>query len=110
MVHRPCHHAKAVWGKKVWKISGNEFEMNHETYKSGLILKHLPPMSVTVSNPAWDISPFLSAPFILDLPFYVAQRIAQQTRSNAHLLVRFFFFFFLINLYSGFTGPRPRPV
>ena len=65
-----ANHAKAVWGEKVQKISDNEFEMNCETYKLGLTLKHLPTMSVAISDAPWDIGPFLSAQFISYLPFF----------------------------------------
>ena len=78
--------AKAVWGEKVRKISGDEFEMNRETYKEGLVLKHLPPASVAVSDPPRDIGPFLGAQFISDLPIYssVALRFAQDTIKVRH--------------------------
>ena len=60
-------YAKVVWGKKVQKISDEEYELNFETYKLGLILKHLPPASVSVSDAPRDISPFLLSSFISDL-------------------------------------------
>ena len=79
-------HAKAVWGEKVRKILDDEFELNRETYKAGLVLKHLPPASVVVSEPPRDIGPFLGAHFISDLPFYssVALRFAQDTIKVGH--------------------------
>ena len=79
-------YAKAVWGEKVRKISDEEYELNFKTYKSGLVLKHLPPASVAVSDAPRDIGPFLSSPFISDLPFYssVALRFAQDTIKVGH--------------------------
>ena len=79
-------HAKAVWGEKVRKILDDEFELNRETYKAGLVLKHLPPVSVVVSEHHQDIGPFLGARFISDLPFYssVALRFAQDTIKVGH--------------------------
>ena len=81
-----ANHAKAVWGDKVRKISDDEFEMNRETYKSGLALKHLPPTSVAISDAPRDIGPFLVAPFLANLPFYssVAFRFAQDTIKVGH--------------------------
>ena len=63
-------HAKVVWCEKVQKILDDEFKLNHKTYKAGLILKHLPPVSVVISEAPQDIGPFLGAHFISDLPFY----------------------------------------
>jgi hypothetical protein len=62
--------AMAVWGEKVRAISDKEYELKHETYKSGLVLKHLPPLSITIADAPLDIGPFLSARYLSDLPFY----------------------------------------
>ena len=81
-----AYQAKAVWGEKIQKISDEEYELNRETYKAGLILKHLPPASVAISDTPRDISPFLSAQFISHLPFFssVAFRFAQDTIKVGH--------------------------
>ena len=81
-----AYQAKAVWGEKIRKISDEEYELNRETYKAGLILKHLPPASVAVSDAPRDISPFLSAQFISHLPFFssIAFRFAQDTIKVGH--------------------------
>ena len=73
--------AKAMWGVKVRKISDEEYQLKHETYKSGLILKHLPPASVAIANAPLDIGPFLSATYVSHLPFYssLVLRCAQNT-------------------------------
>ena len=78
--------AKAVWGEKVQKISDEEYKLNHETYKVGLILKRLPPASVAISNTPQDIGPFLAAPFLANLPFYssVAFHFAQDMIKVRH--------------------------
>lgn len=70
-----AHHAKAVWGDKVRKISDEEYKLKDETYKSGLVLKHFPPASVVVSSPPSDIVPFVTAPYISSLPFYSSVRM-----------------------------------
>ena len=59
-----------MWGEKIFQILDEEYKLNHETYKVGLILKHIPPMSVAISDAPQDIGPFLGAPFITNLPFY----------------------------------------
>ena len=81
-----AYQAKAVWGEKIRKITDEEYELNRETYRAGLILKHLPPASVVVSEPPRDIGPFLGAIFITKLPFYssVAIRFAQDTIKVGH--------------------------
>lgn len=73
--------AKAMWGEKVRKISDEEYQLKHETYKSGLILKHLPPASVAIANAPLDIGPFLSATYISKFSFYrsLVLRYAQNT-------------------------------
>ena len=73
--------ANAMWGVKVRKISDEEYQLKHETYKSGLILKHLPPASVAIANAPLDIGPFLSATYVSHLPFYssLVLRCAQNT-------------------------------
>ena len=75
-----------VWGEKIQKILDNEFKLNHKTHKAGLILKHLPPTSVVISEPPQDIGPFLGAHFISDLPFYssVALHFAQDMIKVGH--------------------------
>ena len=80
------YQAKMVWGKKIWKNSDKEYELNHKTYKVGLILKHLPPTSVTISDTPQDISPFLSAQFISCLLFFssVVFHFAQDTIKVGH--------------------------
>ena len=43
-----------------------------ETYKSGLIMKHLPPMRITSANAPDDIGPFARASYIYKLPLFAA--------------------------------------
>ena len=73
--------AKAVWGEKVRKISDEVYELKHDTYKSGLVIKHLAPASVAISDAPLDIDPFLSAPYVSNFHFYslLAFRYAQDT-------------------------------
>ena len=81
-----AYQAKAVWGEKIWKITDEEYKLNHETYRAGLILKHLPPVSVVISEPPQDIGSFLGAIFITKLPFYssVAIRFTRDTIKVGH--------------------------
>ena len=73
--------AKVVWGNKVWKILAEEYEMKDNTYKLGLVLKHLPSASVIISSPPINIRPFIMASYISELPFYslVRMQYAQDT-------------------------------
>ncbi|KAN0128004.1 hypothetical protein V8E53_014181 [Lactarius tabidus] len=47
---------KAMWGK--------------QRYKSGLIIKYLPPASIVIADPPLDISPFILTKYISNLPFF----------------------------------------
>ena len=77
-----ANQLEAVWGKRhVRRISTDEYEFGHETYRSGLVFKHLPPASVVVVDAPTDIGPFAEAPYIGALPFRdsLARRYAQHS-------------------------------
>jgi hypothetical protein len=79
---------KAVWGNKVQNISKeqDEYKFCHETYKLGLVIKHLPPMSITIAKVPVDIGPFVLATYISNLSFYssIRSRNAQDTIKVRH--------------------------
>jgi hypothetical protein len=67
---------KVVWGNKVPNISKeqDEYKFCHKTYKSGLVIKHLPPASVAIAKVPVDIGPFVLATYISKLSFYSSIR------------------------------------
>jgi hypothetical protein len=67
---------KVVWGNKVQNISKEqeEYKFCHETFKSGLVIKHLPPASIAIAEVPVDISPFVLATCIFNLSFYSSIR------------------------------------
>jgi hypothetical protein len=79
---------KVVWGKHVQNISKEqeEYEFCHETYKSGLVLKHLPPVGITIAGAPLDVGPFFSATYISNSSFYssIRSRNAQDTIKVGH--------------------------
>ena len=62
--------AKVVWGDKVWKVLDKEYELKNETYKSGLHIEHLPPVSVAIADAPLHIDQFLLSQYLSTLPFY----------------------------------------
>jgi hypothetical protein len=65
-----ANQLEVVWGKRyVRRISNDEYEFGHETYRSGLVFKCLPPASVVVVDAPTDIGPFAESPYISCLPF-----------------------------------------
>jgi hypothetical protein len=70
----PCKwtaaEVKAMWGKRVCKLLEEDYWLNNERYKSGLVIKYLPPASVVIADPPLDIGPFISTKYISNLPFF----------------------------------------
>jgi hypothetical protein len=60
---------KAMWGKRVREISEVDYWLNNERYKSGLVIKYLPPASVVIADPPLDIGPFILTKYILTFLF-----------------------------------------
>jgi transcription elongation factor len=79
---------KAVWGNKVQNISKeqDEYKFCHETYKLGLVIKHLPPVSIAIAKVPVDIGPFVLATYISNLSFYssIRSRNAQDMIKVGH--------------------------
>jgi hypothetical protein len=61
---------KAMWGKRVCKLSEEDYCLNNKRYKSGLVIKYLPPTSVIIADPPLDIGPFILTKYISNLPFF----------------------------------------
>jgi hypothetical protein len=86
----PCKwtaaEVKAMWGKRVCKLSEEDYWLNNERYKSGLVIKYLPPASVVIADPPLDIGPFISTKYISNLPFFssVGYRNAQTSIQVGH--------------------------
>jgi hypothetical protein len=75
-----ANQLEAVWGKHyVRRISNDKYEFGHETYRSGLVFKCLPPASIVIIDAPTDIGPFAESPYIGHLPFRdsLARRYAQ---------------------------------
>ena len=74
---------RAVWGEHRVRTTSNafEYEFGHETYRTGLLIKPLPPASIVVANAPDDVGLFFQSAYIQDLPFFdsVARRYAQHT-------------------------------
>ena len=72
---------KAVWGEHRVRMTPNafEYEFGGETYRTGLLIKHLPPASVVVVVAPDDMGPFAQSAYIHGLPFFdsMARRYAQ---------------------------------
>jgi hypothetical protein len=79
---------KAVWGNKVQNISKekDKYKFRLETYKSGLIIKHLPPASIAIAEVPVDIGQFVLATYISNLSFYssIRSQNAQDTIKVRH--------------------------
>ncbi|KAN0128229.1 hypothetical protein V8E53_013995 [Lactarius tabidus] len=77
---------KAMWGKRVREISEVDYWLNNERYKSGLVIKYLPPASVVIADPPLDIGPFILTKYISNLPFFssVGYRNAQTSIQVGH--------------------------
>ncbi|KAN0139302.1 hypothetical protein V8E53_002803 [Lactarius tabidus] len=61
---------KAMWGKRVCEIAEVDYWLNNERYKSGLVIKYLPPASIVIADPPLDIGPFILTKYISNLPFF----------------------------------------
>jgi hypothetical protein len=61
---------KAMWGKRVCKLSEEDYWLNNERYKSGLVIKYLSPTSIVIADPPLDIGPFILTKYISNLPFF----------------------------------------
>ena len=74
---------RAVWGDhRVQMVSdADEFEFGFETYRTGLLIKPLPPASIAVANAPDNIGLFTRSLYITTLPFFdsMAQRYAQSS-------------------------------
>ena len=72
---------KAVWGDHRVRMAPNafEYEFGHETYRTGLLVKPLPPASIEVTRAPDNIDPFARSQYIAKLPFFdsMARRYAQ---------------------------------
>jgi hypothetical protein len=79
---------KVVWGNKVQNIlkEQDKYKFCHETYKSGLVIKHLPPVSIAIAEVPVDIGPFVLATYISKLSFYssIKSRKAQDMIKVRH--------------------------
>jgi hypothetical protein len=77
---------KAMWGKQVCKLLEDDYWLNNERYKSGLVIKHLPPASIAIADPPLDIGPFFSTKYISNLPFFcsVGYRTTQDSIKVGH--------------------------
>jgi transcription elongation factor len=64
----------------------DEYKFCHKTYKSGLVIKHLPPTSVAIAEVPVDIGPFVLATYISNLSFYssIRSRNTQDTIKVGH--------------------------
>ena len=72
---------RGVWGDHRVRMvpNANEYEFGHETYRTGLLIKPLPPASIEVAGAPDNIDPFARSPYIAKLPFFdsMARRYAQ---------------------------------
>ena len=68
-----------MWGNKVQKVLDKEYKLKNETYKLGLHIQHLPPVSVAIADAPLHIDQFLLSQYLSTLPFYstVAFRFTQ---------------------------------
>jgi hypothetical protein len=72
---------RAVWGEHRVRVASNanEYEFGGETYRTGLLIKSLPPASIVVADAPDDMGPFARSPYTAKLPFFdaMAWRYAQ---------------------------------
>ena len=63
------------------RIADDEYEFAGDVYKSGLIMKRLPPASLAVANAPEDISGFAAASCIAHSPFFgmITRQSAQES-------------------------------
>jgi hypothetical protein len=77
-----AHQLETMWGRsQVRRTSDDEYEFRRETYKSGLVVKHLSPARITCANAPNDIGPFVRAPYTYKLPSFapLIHQFAQDT-------------------------------
>ena len=66
-----AHQVEATWGQsQVRRTSNDEYEFGGDVYKSGLVMKCLPPASLAVANAPSDISAFATVSCIVNSPFF----------------------------------------
>ena len=75
---------EAVWGKsRVRRFPEDKYtyEFDHETYRTGLIIKPLPPVSIVVASAPPNVGPFIESVYISKLPFFdsMTRRYAQDS-------------------------------
>jgi hypothetical protein len=52
--------------------NATEYKFGHKTYRTGFLIKSLPPASVVIADAPNDIGPFVRSPYITQLPFFDA--------------------------------------
>jgi hypothetical protein len=73
---------EAIWGRsQVRRTSDEGYEFRHETYKSGLILKHIPFAKIARAETPSNIGPFVLSTHVYNLPTFgpVIRHFAQDS-------------------------------